>query len=124
MPIFHIAQLQVRQRCDRLEQQPNPQPIVANLIATPDAIHSLSPALADTILPFLNKFPDGCFRLTFAFALMHAFAIATASKRPKSRLSFFQRFEELFGGGHKSKCVRFRNIASDALRGWRYFFAI
>ena len=50
---------------------------------TPNAISRLSPALADAILPFLNKFPDACFGLTFAFALMNAFAKATASKRAK-----------------------------------------
>jgi hypothetical protein len=41
-----------------LEQQKTPQPVVAKLIATPDAVSRLSPALADAILPFLNKFPD------------------------------------------------------------------
>jgi len=66
-----------------LEQQKTPQPVVAKLIATPDAVSRLSPALADAILPFLNKFPDACFGLPFAFALMLAFAKATASKRAK-----------------------------------------
>ena len=69
-----------------LEQQKTPQPVVAKLIATPDAVSRLSPALADAILPFLNKFPDACFGLPFAFALMHDFAKATASKRAKSRV--------------------------------------
>ena len=43
--------------------------------------------LADATLPFLNKLPDACFCLRFAFALLHAFAKATASKRAKPRLS-------------------------------------
>jgi hypothetical protein len=66
-----------------LEQQKTPQPFVAKLNATPDAVSRLSPALADAILPFLNKFPDACFGLPFTFALMLAFAKATASKRAK-----------------------------------------
>jgi hypothetical protein len=70
-----------------LEQQKTPQPVVANSLATPDAVNRLSPALADAIIPFLNKFPDACIGLPFAFALMHAFAKANASKRAKPRLS-------------------------------------
>jgi hypothetical protein len=70
-----------------LEQQKTPQPVVAKLIATPDAVSRLSPALADAILPFLNKFPDACFCLRLPFAQTHAFAKATASKRAKPRLS-------------------------------------
>ncbi len=66
-----------------LEQQKTPQPFVANSLATPDAVSRLSPALADAILPFLNKFPDACFGLPFAFTLMHAFVKATARKRAK-----------------------------------------
>ena len=66
-----------------LEQQKTPQPFVANPIATPDAVIALSPALADAILPFLNKFPDACFGLRLPFAPMHTFAKATASKRAK-----------------------------------------
>ena len=66
-----------------LEQQKTPQPVVAKLIATPDAVSRLSPALADAILPFLNKFPDACFCLRLPFAPMHTFANATASKRAK-----------------------------------------
>jgi hypothetical protein len=58
-------------------------PFVAKLTATPDAVIALSPALADAILPFLNKFPDACFGLRLPFAPMHAFAKATASKRAK-----------------------------------------
>ncbi len=68
-----------------VEQQNTPQPVVAKLIATPDAVSRLSPALADAIIPFLNKFPDACFGLRLPFALMHAFANATASKRAKPR---------------------------------------
>ena len=63
------------------------QPVVAKLIATPDAVIRLSPALADAILHFLSKFPDACFGLPFAFAQMDAFAEVTASKRAKPRLS-------------------------------------
>lgn len=66
-----------------VEQQKTPQPVVAKLIATPDAVSRLSPALADAILPFVNKFPDACFGLRLPFAPMHAFAKATASKRAK-----------------------------------------
>ena len=62
------------------------QPVVAKLIATPDAVIRLSPALADAILHFLSKFPDACFGLPFAFAQMDAFAEATARKRAKPRL--------------------------------------
>jgi hypothetical protein len=46
-----------------LEQQQIPPFVVAKLIATPDAVSRLSPALADATLPFLNKFPDACFSL-------------------------------------------------------------
>jgi hypothetical protein len=75
-----------------LEQQKVPQPFVVNLVPTPDVAGRLPPALADAILPFLNKFPDACICLSFTFALMHfagswliqsAFAEATASKRAK-----------------------------------------
>ena len=66
---------------------------MVNLVPTPDTVIALSPALADAILPVLNKFPDACICLSFTFALMHfagswliesAVAIATASKRAKS----------------------------------------
>jgi hypothetical protein len=66
-----------------LEQQKTPQLVVAKPIATPDAVNRLSPALADAILPFLNKSPDACFGLRLPFAPMPAFAHATASKRAK-----------------------------------------
>ena len=52
------------------------------LIPVSLSVSPLLPALAHAVLPFLNKFPDACFCLTFALALMHAFAIATASTVP------------------------------------------
>jgi hypothetical protein len=43
----------------------SPQPFVAKLLAIPDAVGPLSPALADAIFPFLNKFPDACLAYLF-----------------------------------------------------------
>lgn len=86
MPLVRheIAQRQRRPQC--LEQQKTPQPVVANLVATPDAVSRLSPALADAILPFLNKFPDACFGLPFSFAPMHAFAKGDCEQTSKAPL--------------------------------------
>jgi hypothetical protein len=74
-----------------LEQQKTPQPFVAKLIATPDAVSRLSPALADAILPFLNKFPDACFFLNgswFSVGRWWSRGNATNHQPPTTNYSF------------------------------------